>query len=1260
MMNALNAALLLLIQQPHATPQIPIAIRPWLLTPPVSTDTGATRLTRDYLGGETTAFPDSSGTWRPVTIPASGIDDLGKEFGGAKERTVVYAFTYVYAPKDESRTLVLASDDDILAWLNGQRIHYHDIPRGVDHDRDTVEVRFAKGWNALLLKVVNRGGDFGFGVWIVGDSMHAANRRPADAKPGNLPASTVAAGPLRLQGPVTWSHDTLMGSGSTSVTTWGAEPPSKAVIVLAVNGGPMLTDSAVDLAAGTPRVVRFPIDLRIASQIALDSSATLSALGVHASTGTPVEFLRDVRPAPLDPAAVLGLLDSRITFGSWNDHGTTLETTVTVPPAFVGLSVDLLAAEFGPTARYSINGQSKTLTADGTLPLCSQCATGDTLHITIVRDSTRPWWDHPRARVRDRSYSDVALDLTLLPALGDSSGSVPWPDARAWLSAMITPDKSVYRLLEKQSAQSLASDSALFAKDTIHLVGNSHIDAAWLWRYTETMGVVEATWRTALKLEQKFPSMTFAASAAQYYDWLAQRSPGLLDSIRAAEHAGRWEAVGGWWLEADQNMPGGESLVRQGLYGQRYFQRLFGRRSKVAWTPDSFGYPWQMPQIWHGLGMDFFVTQKIRWNDSTTFPYDAFRWKGRDGTTIFAYNPYGYDHDLDGATLAQQMRQDNARTDTARHMLVLYGVGDHGGGPTAEMLDRRGDLGRLPAFPVLKDDRPTAALSSIRGARPMDKWPLWNDELYLEYHRATYTTQSWMKRRNRQSETLLGTAEFLATVDPAPYPKDSLEHAWRQTLFNEFHDLLPGSGIHPIYTDAMATYDSVAAAGTAILDRSVRDLSARLDTRGRGVPVTVFNPSSWARTGFVSVAVTDGLRSLSGSLVAADERGRTQPAVIRGDSLRFRATEVPSLGATVFWIRPGRIPDDRTFAGSRTHLENEYLSVDVDPKTGQIVHLYDRKAHHEAVSDSGRANVLQLLVDEPAQWDAWNTGFTGKLWTIDSVKALRAGGDEVERWIEFEKPWNGTHITQRLILRRGEPYLEIDNQIDWHERHKFLKAAFDWNVTADSATYEIGYGAIGQPTNPSTQAERAKYEHPGHRWGDLSDSVFGVSVLNDSKYGWDTRGHRMRLSLLRSPLWPDSLADRGPQRFRYAIYPHSGGWQSGLTEREGQAFNIPMIAVATSEHAGVAGKAWSVAATSEPDVYITAVKRAEDGPGLVLRVVEWHGKATTTKVFFGRAVKRVRRANLLEDPGAMLPLAPDGRTATLTLHPWEIATLLVE
>ena len=294
---------------------------------------------------------------------------------------------------------------------------------------------------------------------------------------------------------------------------------------------------------------------------------------------------------------------------------------------------------------------------NGTVTLCAPCSSGDSLAIRVDRDPSRPWWDPPRVRVRDRTYSDIARNVALLPALGDSAGSVQAPDAREWLAAMLQPDKRQYHALADELSAQLGTRGAQFRRDTIHLVGNSHIDAAWLWRAAETQEVVENTWRTALKLQQNFPGATFAASSAQYYAWLETRAPGLLDSIAAAERRGTWSIAGGWWVEADQNIPSGESLVRQGLYGQRYFQQRFGRRARIAWTPDTFGYPWTLPQIWRGLGMQAFVTQKIRWNDSTDFPHDAYIWEGRDGTRLFSYNPWGYDHDLNGATLAREMRR---------------------------------------------------------------------------------------------------------------------------------------------------------------------------------------------------------------------------------------------------------------------------------------------------------------------------------------------------------------------------------------------------------------------------------------------------------------------------------------------------------------------------------------------------------------------------------------------------------------------------
>lgn len=1248
---ALAAVLLQVASPPSRSPS---PIRSWLITEPVPTDTGRPRVARDYLGGERTAFPDSAAAWRPIAAGDDGLVDLNALVHRATDHAAAYAFAYVRSPREETRTLILASDDDVVAWLNGQRIHYHVVARGADTERDTVVVRLAAGWNTLLLKVVNRTGGFGFGAWVAGEPLPAANRRPADARGVTLPAATVTAGPLKLVAPLAWRDAGLDANGSVALTAWGPAAIPAAAVRLADGGDTLIRTVVESLVPGTPRQVRLALDfVALARAAALDPPPALAIAwgGRGAGGAAPV----------LSAERVLELLDGRLAL-DWTAAGSALETRVRVPAALAGLTLDLLAAEFGPAVRVSVNGAVRPW-RNGTVVLCAPCAGGDSLAIRVERDPARPWWDAPRVRVRDRTYSDVARNVALLPALGDSSGAVSPPDARAWLAAMLEPDKATYRRLETQANALLTTHHARFSRDTIDLVGNSHIDAAWLWRAEETQGVVENTWRTELKLQEKFRGATFAASSAQYYDWLATRAPGLLDSIRGAVERGTWSLVGGWWVEADQNVPSGESLVRQGLYGQRYFQRRFGRRARIAWTPDSFGYPWTMPQIWRGLGMDAFVTQKIRWNDSTEFPHDAFVWEGLDGTRLFSYNPWGYDHDLNGAELARQMATDNKRTGGAHRMMVLYGVGDHGGGPTIEMLERREDLQRLPAYPVLRDVTAESALHAVRAARPDSAWPVWRDELYLEYHRGTYTTQAWMKRRSRRSEELLGTAEALAALDSAPYPRAELRHAWQQTLFNQFHDLLPGSGIRAIYLDAMLAYDSVEAAGTAVRGAAFRRLAAALDTRGDGIPIVVFNPSSWVRTSYASVVPDETLAPLAREreLRAVDAAGRATLAVLGPDSLRFLAREVPPLGFKVFWIRGGTAPRG-TLTGTRSRLENDSLLVEVDTATGQLTRVLDKRTGHEVLAPAGRGNVLQLFGDRPRAWDAWDIGYTGEEWVLDSVAAVRAGGDSTARWIEIEKPWNKTHVVQRLVLRRDEPLLEIRTAMDWWETRKLLKAAFDWNVTADSAFYEIAYGAIGQPTAPRTQGERAKYEHAGHRWADLSGATFGVSLLNDGKYGWDTRGNRMRLSLLRAPIWPDSIADRGHQEFRYAVYPHAGDWRSGLTVRRGMEFNQPLLAAREPAHPGAPGRghSWSFAGVDADNVYITAVKRAEDSNAYVLRLVEWHGGPARAVVSFDRPLARVRRANLLEDPTAALPLARDRRSVTLTLRPWEIATLLVE
>ncbi|MGD2217289.1 MAG: glycoside hydrolase family 38 C-terminal domain-containing protein, partial [Gemmatimonadales bacterium] len=764
-----------------------------------------------------------------------------------------------------------------------------------------------------------------------------------------------------------------------------------------------------------------------------------------------------------------------------------------------------------------------------------------------------------------------------------------------------------------------------------------HIDAAWLWPWSETRDVIRDTWRTSLKLAEIFPGYIFSGSGAAYYDMLDRLEPGLSDSLHAAVESGRWVPVGGWWVESDLNVPSGESLVRQGLYGQRYFERRFGRRSKVAWTPDCFGYPWTIPQILQGAGLEYFVTQKIRWNDSTEFAYNAFHWEGLDGTRVLTYNPYGYTHNLDAGQLVAQRVEDRERTGI-NHQLVLYGVGDHGGGPTIEMLERAEDLRRVPTFPAMVYDRPLEALETIRGAESGAGLPVWDDELYLEYHRGTYTTQGLAKLRNRRSEVMLQTAEALAAVATTPYPRQRLEEAWRLVLFNQFHDILPGSGIREVYKDAEIFYDSAWSMIEPLTAAAFDDLRARMNTRGRGQAVVVFNPLGWER---------------SGSATVRDEAGGSTVITVSG---------VPAFGARVVHL-PGDAMSraDRRLMEPRAGanwIENAYLRVEVDTLTGEVVRLYDKANEREVLAPGGRANVLQIFDDRPAQWDAWNIVIWGDRWDVQDVRRIEAAVDEREARIEVERGWGESTFRQTLVLARGSRHLDVHNEVDWYEHRKLLKVAFELGVSADSATYEIPYGTIGRSGNPRTKAERAKFEVPGHRWADVSTAGYGVSILNDSKYGWDYKGNVLRLSLLRSPVWPDSLADRGTHRFRFAVYPHEGDWRAAGTVRRAAEYNVPLVAGLAPPHQGELGTEVSFAAAEPENVELAWLKRAEDSEAWVLRLVEWHGRPAEARVTLGCEVGGAWRANLLEDRGESVVV--DGRSVRVPIKPYEIATVLVD
>jgi alpha-mannosidase len=1255
-----------------------LTVRTWLVRGPIPSQSGRSGLLRDYAEGEDRLLPDSGdvvagGAFIPAAADSLGRVNLVTLLRTGTDNAVAYAHAYLWVPTERTLFLVVDSDDDIVAFVNGQRVWVNYVARGVGAGRDTATVRFAAGWNSVLLKPANRTGGFDVlgrlaaipGVGSL-DGVRAQARRPSEVRPGihNYPSATVTVSPLRLEGPLAWTGDHLDLGASTEVTAWGRDTLRGAGVRFVQGGSTWVGDSVAVLAPGVPTPVRLHPTFEELRAAALGTSPLRASITWNgAPVSVPANPAPPARPATarpatgqpavpsappgietvvaVDPGRLLQLAGSRLAVRSWtaDSSGTErrFEVRLVVPAALAGQTLDLLAPEFGARATYLVGGTGRPWRT-GAAELCAPCRAGDTLRLAISLEPGRPWWTLPTIRARDPGYAEYAVGYGYARALADRAPAVAPPDAHEWLGAL---GGAGYAALQARYRDAYAPLAAAIRQDTLHLVGNSHIDAAWLWPWRETEEVIRNTWRTSLKLAAMFPGYVFTGSSAAFYDYLDREVPSLADSVRRAAQAGQWAPVGGMWIEPDLNSPSGESLVRQGLYGQRYFQHRFGARSRVSWIPDSFGFPWTLPQIFRQLGFDAFVTQKIRWNDSTVLRYNAFFWQGRDGTRIFSYNPYGYTHDLDPADLLRERLEDRQRTG-GHHQLVLYGVGDHGGGPTIEMLQRAEDLRRVPTFPAMRYAIADSALSAVRGALGDAAFPTWNDELYLEYHRGTYTTQARQKWSLARSEALLRTAEALATVDTAAYPRQRLEATWRRVLFNQFHDILPGSSIHQVYLDANAQYDTAWAALDTLTGRSFAGLRARMDTRapaGRGlVPIVVFNPLTWPRTALVRV-----------------------PRVA-GDTILLAARDVPALGAKVFWVpRAAAAPLRSTLpapTAGPNWIENAFLRIEVDTASGSITRIYDKRARREVLAAGGRGNVLQVFGDLPRTWDAWDIGYTGEQWEVTETANVRRGADASEARLGFTRRWGRSSLAQTLVLGRESPFLEVRNDADWHETHKLLKVGFALDVRADSATFAIPYGTIGRSGTPRTQAERAKYEVPGQRWADVSDSAFGVTLVTDSKYGWDYHANVLRLSLLRSPVWPDSIADRGHHAFRFAVAPHAGDWRAAGTLRYASEFTTPLLAAAEPAHPGALGRTASFASVDVPGVELSWVKRAEDSDAVVLRLVEWHGRAETATVTLRAPIRSARRANLLEDPGETIPVA--GRTFRLALRPYEIATVLVE
>ncbi|ARV62922.1 alpha-mannosidase [Nostocales cyanobacterium HT-58-2] len=809
----------------------------------------------------------------------------------------------------------------------------------------------------------------------------------------------------------------------------------------------------------------------------------------------------------------------------------------------------------------------------------------------------------------------------------------------------------------------------------IYLLGHAHLDMAWLWRVSETWQAAQSTFESVLKLQQDFPELIFCHSSPVLYAWIEENRPDLFDAIQQAVKTGRWEVVGGFWVEPELNLIAGESIVRQLLYGQRYVLEKFGKVSTVIWVPDSFGFCATLPQFLAKAGIEFFVTQKLRWNDTTQFDYGAFWWRSPDGSEVFSLMSAPVGEGINPIKMASFACEWQTQTGFSE-ALWLPGVGDHGGGPTRDMLETAQRWQKSPFFPQLEFSTAENYLQQIK-EKTSPSFPTWDDELYLEFHRGCYTTHADQKRWNRRCEGLLYQAELfaaLATISSqVTYPTAELEAAWKKVLFNQFHDILPGSSITEVYVDALPTWQEVEKVGDEILQQSLSHLASQINLpappQPNSLPIVVFNSLNWQRSQVVTLTLPSPATAHQEWQIY-DTFGEKQPSQsTEALTLLFLAKDIPPVGYRVFWLHSSSSLSSPSPTPLDWVLENEFLKVVVNPETGDLSSVFDKILEREVLSGAG--NQLQAFKDSGQYWDAWNIDPNYAQHPLPptqmkSIEWLETG--PVQSRVRVVRQLGESEFCQDYILQTHSPVLKIATTVNWQERQVLVKAAFPLNVEADFATYEIPCGAIRRSTHPNTSAEKAKWEVPALRWADLTtsaveeNSCYGVSLLNDCKYGYDSKPNQLRLTLLRSPNWPDPEADRGFHEFTYALYPHVGSWESAHTVRHGYELNLPMQVIPLTLQPNEGEKSLppigSLLNLSAENLILMAFKQAEDNPQqCILRCYECHGEPAELSLQSDLGLTLTESVDLLEHSLSTSEFS--SKQQNFTIQPWEMSSFKI-
>jgi alpha-mannosidase len=772
----------------------------------------------------------------------------------------------------------------------------------------------------------------------------------------------------------------------------------------------------------------------------------------------------------------------------------------------------------------------------------------------------------------------------------------------------------------------------------ITATGHAHIDLGWLWPLRETKRKGARTFATVLANMERYPDYVFGASQPQLFQWMKEDYPGLYRRIQQRAREGRFEPQGAMWVEADTNLSGAEALVRQILFGKRFFRQEFGVDITHLWLPDVFGYSAALPQILKKAGVDYFMTQKMSWNQVNTFPHHSFFWQGIDGSAVLAHMLPEETYNSPAAPRSVHKIETNYHEKgVSEHSLLLFGIGDGGGGPGEEHLERLARLGNLSGLAPVR--QAPAATIFPRLAAESARFPTWVGELYLERHAGTLTTEAKNKWFNRRMEQSLRELEWTALLAGSPYPAGRLDAIWREVLLYQFHDILPGSSIKRVYDESLGRYRSMHAEVETLICQAQETLASALDTRGLVAPVVFFNSLSWPRREWQQVAG------------------------------RWREVEAPAMG----YIALDLAADDPLppVQSAPDRLENDLLRVEFAPD-GTISSIFDKTCAREVVRPGQPANRLCVYRDPGDAWD-FPLDYANQAPRQMQLVSAAPRQDGPRAVLEQVYQIGNSELVQEISLSAGSRRLEFASRLRWRETEAMLRVSFPLSVHADEASYEIQFGHLRRPTHRNTTWDLARDEVSAHKWVDLSQRDYGVALLNDSKYGHRVKDGVIDLNLLRSAPYPGynmalnhtvspgephpGFTDQAEHEFRYAVYPHLGDLVSGGVIQAGYEFNYPLRVLPTAAHPGLRPTLGSLLTVDAPNVIVEAVKKAEDGGELVVRLYEATHAGASAVVQFGFPVAAAAEATLMEEP--LRPLAVLGDTVTLDFRPFEIKTLLV-